>query len=352
MKTINFMTPINSLGYGVTGINMLKAFIRQGIDTYLIPIGTPSPEYNDRLLVERNTLGLGKSTFLKDTPILRNYHEFDINFPPSNGLKIVWPFFEVDALGNKATQLLRLCDAVACGSKWIEEVMHNHGITKTFIAPQGVDNSLFTPKPAYKGNKYIFYTVGKFESRKGHAELISAFKKAFPNEKDVELHMCCSNPFLEMRKVSVEKLINQISENDKRIKYIDRLETHADVSEFLSKVNCGVFPTKGEGFGLPILECIASNRPVISTIVTSHADFLNSEVALEINTKGKIPANDNVFFFGRGKWYVIDTDSLVDKLRYAYENKINDNPKGVEMASKFTWDLAAKNIIEKIEELK
>jgi len=356
MENLNFMTPINRFGYGVTGINMLLQFLKRGIDVTLFPIGTSmsDPEHKD--IVNRCTIGnrdtLTEGLFNTDAPVLRNFHEHEVVFPPSRGKKIVWPFFEVDKLRSKAVQLLKGVDAIACGSHWIEQVMHDHGLKSTFIAPQGVDTKLFKPIEVYRmDDKYTFLTIGKYEKRKGHEELIKAFLKAFPEEKDVQLWMACSNPFLERTGLSVRNLISVASNGDERVTYLPQMDTHKDISVLINKADCGVFPSRGEGWGLPILEVMACGKPVIATFVTSHKDFVTPESAFEVKTTGMEVANDNIFFKGLGSWYNPDVNSIVEHMRFVYENDVRSNEAGVVQAGKFTWYNAASKMIRGIDAL-
>lgn len=43
--------------------------------------------------------------------------------------------------------------------------------------------------------------------------------------------------------------------------------------------DCFVLPTRGEGWGMPLLEAMAYGRPVIATDWSAHTDFMTEDVA-------------------------------------------------------------------------
>src|SRR6185295_15420399 len=57
------------------------------------------------------------------------------------------------------------------------------------------------------------------------------------------------------------------------------------LAPYFAAANVGVFPHRGEGFGLPILECIASGRPVIATRGTGPDAFCNRSNSWPIRTR-------------------------------------------------------------------
>lgn len=351
---LNFMGPVNTLGYGVTTVNIVYQLLKKGHDVSLFVTGptAPEPKYTEMVLsqsiaVDGSWDPRRKHSYDPAAPMIRNFHEFNMAFPPGTGKRIAWPFFEINKLRPVAIRFLNSVDAIASASAWKDTVFRDNDVTtKLFRAPQGVDTDVFRPMDIPKLDKtYKFFTVGKFETRKGHPELIKAFKAAFPTEHDVMLYMMVNNPFMGPLS-DVATVIAELSGRDSRIHIVPPVASHHEVAVMMNRIDCAVFPTRGEGWGLPILEALACGRPVISTFVTSHKEFVDDTVALEVETEGLAPARDGQFFHGDGEWYTPSVLSLAQRMRQAYDEKRTTNPAGRVRAMEFTWSKAADMLLE------
>lgn len=348
---LNIMGPLNMLGYGRHSVKVSRALLDLGHSLTIIPIGPMQVEQHEAQWLAGCLQGSGGRCYDPTAPVVRNYHEWEMVFPPGTGPKIAWPAFEVDRIRPEAVTQLNQVNAIACSSQWIKNTLEANGVlTNKFIAHQGVDTDVF--KPALSGrtdDDYRFLAVGKFEARKGHYELIRAFKTAFPSEKDVQLCMLCDNPFMKPGATGHE--IAQLSQRDPRVVMLNRVASHAGVAGIINACDCGVFPTRGEGWGQPMLQVLSCAKPLIATFVTSQKDYLDDTVAREIRTEGLEAAHDGMFFHGFGRWYKPSVGSIVEQMRRAYEEKWRTNEAGRKRAEEFTWTRSAKMLIGGIEGL-
>ena len=74
MKNMNLMTPINSLGYGVAGLNILKS-LRKDVEVSCFPIGSPEVSSQEDADAVQEALSR-RLTFNWKAPCLNIWHEF------------------------------------------------------------------------------------------------------------------------------------------------------------------------------------------------------------------------------------------------------------------------------------
>jgi len=84
-----------------------------------------------------------------------------------------------------------------------------------------------------------------------------------------------------------------------------------------------VAPTRGEGFGLPLLEAAASGLPVMATNWSGHCDFLNQGKWIKFDyllTPVHDSKIDNAIFVKNSKWADVREDDFKKKIR-KFRNK-------------------------------
>ncbi len=94
------------------------------------------------------------------------------------------------------------------------------------------------------------------------------------------------------------------------------------------KINALVTLTRGEGFGLPILEAAASGLPVIATNWSAYLDFMNKGKFISIDySLGKIHPSrcDPNIFMADAQWAMPVEDDFKDKIKKFY--KKHDKPQ-------------------------
>jgi glycosyltransferase involved in cell wall biosynthesis len=343
---INLQAPINQLGYGVAGLNILKALQAQGVEVSLLPIGQPQVTNQ----ADADAVRKGMQTaqmFDPQAPCVKIWHQNQMAERIGSGKFIGFPIFELDTFNDLEKHHLNSCDEWMVCSNWAKDIIQSSVSFKpTHVIPLGVDAELFPPAPARQGDKTIFFNCGKWEVRKGHDILIQAFNRVAKEYDNVELWMMCSNPF------------NSKEENDKwhelynheKVKLIPRTQTQQEVYNIMSQVDCGVFPSRGEGWNLELLEMMAAGKHVITTNYSAHTEFCTQENATLIPITDVEPAFDGKWFFGQGNWGKIDDEEvnlLTQEMNlFAETYKGQQNTAGVETARKFSWQNTAKEIVK------
>lgn len=356
MKSINLNAPINHTGYGIASINIIKNLHELGTNLSLFAIGQPhvgsQEEYDlfSKLLAPSEDLD-------PNAPFIKIWHQFDLlNRIGNRGKYYAFPFFELDTFSAREKIHLSTPDTVFVTSDWAKGIVLNNmpKYTDVCVVPLGVDTSVFDSNKYSKSteDKYIFLNIGKWEIRKGHDILLQMFKKAFSNNENVELWILApehTNGYSDSQELIRWK--NMYS-SDSRVKLFSGFQSHSEVAELISKSDCGIFPSRAEGWNLELLECMAMNKPVITTYYSAHTEFCNDNNAFLTRTNELEKAYDGKAFTGQGNWAKLgqkELDDMVEKMRYVYQNNIRTNPEGLLTASNYSWMNSAKTLLGCIE---
>ena len=350
---LNLQAPINQLGYGVAGINILKALQQEGVEVSFFPIGQPQVTNQADADAVRKGM-VTAQTFDPTVPCVKIWHQNQMAERIGSGKFIGFPIFELDTFSALEKHHLNSCDELMVCSQWAKNVAIDqcHKALKSshrpliHVVPLGVDIELFPPAPARQDDKTIFFNCGKWEIRKGHDILINAFKKILEHGENAELWMMCTNPFNSPEE---DAKWHQLYSHPK-VKLIPRTETQAEVYNIMSQVDCGVFPSRGEGWNLELLEMMAAGKHVVATDYSAHTEFCTKENAGLVSISDVEPAFDGKWFFGQGNWAKIgaheEMDLYMKMMKFTLDKKGTVNQAGIETARTFSWQNTAREMIK------
>ena len=344
---MNIISPINTLGYGVAGLNITK-HLNKHRAVSLWPIGQPQVTTQEDADLVSSCIN-NAQLFEREDPCLRIWHQHDMSQFVGRGEHIGFPIFELDEFAPQERHHLNSVDRLFVCSEWAKEVCTTNNIKPAVdVVPLGVDSQLFKPCEPSTNEKTIFFNCGKWEIRKGHDILYKIFNKAFDTNDNVELWMMTSNPFMTPEEDQQWKKLYLDSKLGDKIRFIDRVNTHQEVYNIMAKTDCGIFPSRAEGWNLELLEMMSCNKPVIATKCSAHSSFCNSKNSYLVEAPEKELAYDGKWFHGRiGNWAKMQTkqiDEFAECMRAVYKNKDRSNQNGVETAKKFSWENSANTI--------
>lgn len=349
---INLMSPINNLGYGIVGTNVAHELTLLCHDISLFPLNKDIDAHQ----IYYTALNLSMQNtpkFNADAPTIKIWHQWDMATFVGRGPHIGFTFFELDSLTPYEVHQLNSCTHLFVASQWAKSVCIKSGVTiPIFIVPLGVNrdifSALYTPP---KSQNTIFGCFGKFEMRKGQDILAEAWNAL--DVDNVELWLCCDNPH-----ISVE-------ENDKwkslfkkpGVKFLPRFKSQDELANIMSRIDCGVFASRGEGWNLEVLELMSFGIPSIVGNHTAHTEFCNTDNSYLIEPTGYVPAFDGVWFkpggmTNQGNWAELNPMDITNAMR----NIARSSPKEKKMAclntaEKYTWKNTAQQIISYLSEI-
>lgn len=179
---------------------------------------------------------------------------------------------------------------------------------------------------------FVFVDSCNFYYRKGIDIAIKSFLKSFSNES-VALGLFIK-PFYNNKNSTLDIILNIIVNEKNKINghTLPIYLCEEWFSEEMSYIpygwgNCFLYPTRGEGIGLPVLEAASCGLPIICSLASSMSSYfdINTAFVVDIDKTSNIGYMlDNKFYMGKfPKW----RNELIIKYQYNCEFAIMDSQK-------------------------
>lgn len=353
---LNVLAPINQLGYGITGLNIIKELDKEN-DISLFMIGQPQvTNQEDANIISKC---IKKSHFFDyNAPCIKIWHQHDMAQFVGRGMRIGFPIFELDHFTDIEKHQLKSLDKIFVCSSWAKDIILNNikfPSEAIYVVPLGVDSLIFKPSPPVESTTTKFFTCGKWEIRKGHDVLVEIFNDAFNEEDDVELFMMCENPFCTEKEQNEWINLYKNSKLGSKIHIVSRQNTQQEVYNIMSQMHCGIFLSRAEGWNLELLEMMSCGKNVIATDYSAHKEFCNNKNSLLIPITETETAYDGKWFHGQGNWAKINDDSRGYAVQHMLnihslhqQKKLLTNEEGINTAKKFSWRHTGSTILNAI----
>lgn len=253
------------------------------------------------------------------------------------GARVSVTMFESTKLLDTWREPLNECNAVVVASQFLVDVFKNAGIgTPVEVVPLGMSNAFtetVTPR-SIETKPFTFVCIGDRGTRKNWQKVIFAFVKAFGDDERYKLIIKSRN--LPLR------LVN------KNMEIVADDYTDEQMAAFYCKSHVMVFPSSGEGFGLPPREFAATGGIALVTNWGGTADDIQ-QWAIPLPCTMTDAWSDKEEWFGKlGQWADIDVDMLTDQMRHIADHYQHYVDFGVRAAgfvrSHYRWSDFAKRV--------
>ncbi|MFQ5493124.1 MAG: glycosyltransferase, partial [Candidatus Dojkabacteria bacterium] len=200
---------------------------------------------------------------------------------------------------------------------------------------------------------FKFLHISSAHARKGVDVLIKAYFESFSDKDDVVLVLkLFPNP-----NADVEGLIKKLDHpSSPEIEIInDSSLSDGEMISLHLQSDAGVYPSRAEGFGLPIAEAMYYEKPVITTAYSGQMDFVTEENSFLIDYE-IVPATDSHLGIPGSRWAEPDVIQLGKTMKKVFEDRNSDLILGkVRLAKKsadlLTWDATAKKMLVQLKGL-
>lgn len=318
-------------GYGRYAQHTVRALIRAGVDVFPALMDTAAlPGWLARQAgFDASRLNLSVSSAYK--------------FSPLAGRQVGLTMYESTRIPREQVKNINAhLQAVIVPAPFLVETLGNSGVeTPIHVVSGGVDPEEFSPLPktnAERGRPFTFLALGDRGMRKGWDLAWFAFVTAFQGNEDVR--------FVVKTRANGLRDFDVIN-SDKRISVWR--EDVANMSDVFAQADCFVFPSFGEGYGLPPREAALCGLPVLATQWGGMADV--EQWGIPLSNYKMVDA----MLDGGGQWASPNLDELCEKMRWVYDNyaaaREQASQKAQWLRENQTWMHSAQRLVKVLEGL-
>ena len=358
-------------GWGIFGYHLARYLITKG----------PCPPL---LLTDPNFIGISdeianeirsywcESANLKHTTMLHSLGNYFLENKVSSSFRgrknIAFAFFENAIRDKTAIERAKSWDKLLVGSSWNRDICLNLGITNTTFISQGVDLDQFYPgtKQGVPSKRFVIYSGGKLEYRKGQDLVLTAFKIFNKRYPDSLLVTAWQNSWVE-NAVSITK--------SKHIKFAPEMNkkgliamtqwairngvpadsfvdlgwvSNARLPIILREADIALFPSRAEGgTNLAAMEAMACEIPCVLSANTGHLDLIETDNCYALTDLKPDLVEPEV-------WCQANVEEIVTKLEQAYKDTEDRKQRaalGAKSMKKLSWESQIDKLIIAIKDL-
>jgi GT2 family glycosyltransferase/glycosyltransferase involved in cell wall biosynthesis len=341
-------------GYATSSREFVLELDRRGVDVRLACIfGT---DYTEGTTADPRVEQMRKRP--KDNELVQVvYSQGDAFIKNSGRYRVGYTMLEADGLPFDWVVQANGMDEVWVPSRHNQEVFAASGVRRPIhVVPLGVDTDHFHPQVQRQrpSDRFVFLSIFEWIERKAPEVLLKAYAQAFSAHDNVLLILKIFN---HDRYFDVRRNVAELAGTGGPP--ITLLLNHEipghQMGAFYAAADCFVLPTRGEGWGMPILEAMACGLPTIATDWGAQRDFFHEGVGYPLQIKGLVPAIARSPYYAGLRWADPDVEHLQYLMRYVYEHPDEARALGEqaarEVAARWTWAHATDKIMHRLKEI-
>lgn len=372
-------------GWGIFGINVARQLLRRGAP---IPRLLDEPVLDETATRELQSLvdewkvvsrlraqqAANGPTLLADSTVIQAFGN-GFTGPGSQRRfrgerNVGFIFFEENAFTPAQLALGKEMDLMLAGSRWNAQLLKEWGFPRTAFVMQGVDTERFQPRPRSGrfGDRFVVFSGGKLEFRKGQDIALVAFREFARRHPDALLITAWHNPW-PATAASIKESPHGVGvpATDKatnRLVFSDWLRdsglpqgsfldagflNNRDMPGFYREVDVALFPNRAEGgTNLVAMEAMASGIPCILSANTGHLDLMTDDNCYRLTRQAPLQGAE------RKGWGESDPAEIVEHLETVHAQRAEARECGLRGAAfirQFNWQAQTEQLISTIDNM-
>jgi tetratricopeptide (TPR) repeat protein/glycosyltransferase involved in cell wall biosynthesis len=267
----------------------------------------------------------------------------------------------------------RQFDKIIAGSHWNAEILSQHGLTNVVTVQQGIDPTLFHPAPksGLLSDRFVIFSGGKLEYRKGQDIAIAAFRIFRQRHPEALLVTAWHNHWIHTLqgidqaghvistpKVNASGELNitaWLAENGIPANAVldVGLVPHAMSAAILREADVALFTNRAEGgTNLVAMESLACGIPTILSMNTGHLDLIGEVQSADqphcypLRSQSKVAAHPH--YRGTEGWGESSVEEVVAVLEAVYADRQTAIQRGLRAADwmqDWSWERQTKRLL-------
>lgn len=299
-----FNVPINSVSFGQVSTCLLREAFSRNLQTGgVIPLAGQvdlSSQKPDDSFQRSLSEALSKSLTNHDPniPSFKVWHLNNDSLSSVSHRQFLLSFHETDSVTQHELNVAKRSEKLIFSSKYTCDVFKSAGLKNVEHMPLAFDSYNFKAlkAKAFSDDRITFTLGGKFEHRKHHAKILSAWAKKFGDNKNYYLNCSLFNKFVSPEDNNA--LIAQALQGKRyfNINFLGFMDDNLSYNDFLNSGDIIIGMSGGEGWGLPEFQSVAMGKH--SVILNGHGykEWATSENSVLVEPKGTVPVYDGMFF--------------------------------------------------------
>jgi glycosyltransferase involved in cell wall biosynthesis len=178
---------------------------------------------------------------------------------------------------------------------------------------------------------FVFYSIFEWQDRKGPAEMLRAFFRAFPEDRDALL-VLKTNPGAAGIGAAAEAQTRKETGSAARVSLCAEAWTEGQIEALHRRGDCYVSLHRGEGWGYPLFEAVSRGKPTIATGFSGPLDYLTPSAARLVPFTLAPVQQRYVYYAPQMRWAEPDVDHAATLMREVHSDRADAGQKAAELA--------------------